>query len=196
MKLVFHNPNDKPIKLLKPMLEERFIGNLNVLLYDKNNKYLCSSQSLPLAPNQLKKITFVYIEILPKKNYEIVFDLRRLITTSLEPGVYSMRFEYENKHGADCVKNFVSVNKPTITIDPPDNLMGPGYLSKKKVLDIAKKKANGMAYDRSKPIKISLDEGIYTVTFPFEPQGRFKTEMWVKYRIDAKSGKVMSVMAP
>ena len=55
-----------------------------------------------------------------------------------------------------------------------------------------------MKYDKSKPIKISLDEGIYTIIFPNNlPKGYFGSNYAAIITIDAKSGRVLkSIAAP
>ena len=173
MRLVFHNSNSKIIKILNPISQNRFISNIVIRCYDKNNKNVSGHYSSISLPQNLKKIQYKYIEILPNKKYKITLDLSKLLAIPLKPGKYQVKLQYENKLGKDCVKKFLIKNTLSINIAPPDNLMKPSYISQKKALEIAKK-ANGMKYDKSKPIKISLDEGIYTIIFPNNlPKGYF-----------------------
>ena len=69
------------------------------------------------------------------------------------------------------------------------------YISREKALEIARK-ANMMNYDKSQEIRIYLAGGIYTIIFPIKlPPGALGPDYAAKIEIDAKSGKVISVMA-
>ena len=53
-----------------------------------------------------------------------------------------------------------------------------------------------MNYDKSQEIRIYLAGGIYTIIFPIKlPPGALGPDYAAKIEIDAKSGKVISVMA-
>lgn len=58
-------------------------------------------------------------------------------------------------------------------------------------------KANMLNYDKSGKIKISLKDGVYTVTLPSPPlpPNSLGPDFAAKVEIDAKSGKVLSIMA-
>ena len=69
------------------------------------------------------------------------------------------------------------------------------YISKEKALEIARK-VNMMNYDKSQEVRIYLKGGVYTIIFPIKlPPGALGPDYAAKIEINAKSGKVISVMA-
>ena len=69
-------------------------------------------------------------------------------------------------------------------------------ISESEAIDIALK-ANMLNYDKAGKIRVTLERGIYTVILPFHPLPRnsIGPDFAAKIKIDAKTGKVISIMA-
>ena len=191
------NNGDVPLKLLYP--------------YDAKGNYLCVFNFTCICKNMrwesvspvekradlIHPKNFKYIEILPKKDADIKVMLDKILIPELFPGNYTITMTYHNKMGGDCFIGAIKArNKIDITIlDEKEDEPKPGYISKAEAETIAKKE-NQCRYDTSQKIKVFLKNGIYTVTFPNKlPQNSLGPDFAAKIKIDAKTGKVISIMA-
>lgn len=191
------NNNSVPVKLLSP--------------YDKKGKYLSGfeficvradksweSTSIFEQSRDINNLDFLnYIDILPDHEESILIMLNEILTPKLLlPGEYKITMAYRNILGENFLVGHVkAVNEVSVVIgDEVEETPKPEYISKAEAINIAIK-TNKLEYDKSQEIKVFLKDGIFTVTFPFKlPKGARGPDFSSKIKIEAKTGKIVSVM--
>ena len=195
IRVIFTNAQEKPIRLLKlTSKKDTYLNALWVTCYDKNGLAKTNSGTSFITPPGDDLLE--YISLNPKDSFCIDVDLNGLLRPPLKPGKYRLELEYHNSYGDKCVKGSVKAeNELAIVIAGPDNEFKKGYFSKEEVIPIAQK-AHNMNYDKSKPLEVYLDEGTYTVIFSNKlTPGARVGDYAAKVKIDAKTGKVLQVLA-
>ncbi|MDD4181511.1 MAG: PepSY domain-containing protein [Victivallaceae bacterium] len=194
VKVTFTNNQDKPIRLLKLTDKNgRYLHALSFGCYDKQGRAQTGSGFTPKNPP--KDDLLEYISLNPKEFWGVEIDISKLLRPRPEPGEYRLELRYHNLYGDKCVKGLIKAeNTLTIALAEPDNKLKLGYISKEEAVAIAKK-AYSMQYDKNQSLKISLDEGIYTVVFPVDiPKDTWGPSYAAKVKIDAETGKVLQVL--
>lgn len=184
------SPTESEVLLQKDV--STIIRNINIELYDKNKAMLLSikpdSEGCHFPDWKMLLPARVSIAV-PLPLDTVLFD------ENIKYGRYFIRIHY----------GYFDVNKKYIILY--SSQLTPYSVSEKQPIqdkniseDEAKAiaiKANRLNYDKSKDIQVSLKNGIYTVIFPFRtlPPNSIGPDFAAKVEIDAKSGKVLSVMA-
>lgn len=197
VKITFSNNTEKTVRILKPFNTKGVY--LNTLWFNcrklVDNKILSSSKVINKTNSNLNEKLFEYVPLAPKESFSMILNISKLLKPKLPPGQYVISLIYNNEYGMNCIKEPLQSNELLLKIIEQDEAMKPSYISKTEAHKIAKK-AHKMNYDKSIPPLITLQDGIYTVTFRVKlPKGVRGPNYAAQVKIDAKTGKVVEVLA-
>lgn len=189
LNIIIYNAENKQQRIFLPKQWSHLFGFFFMVNIEGSDSMVLPGGKISLIPDNYR-----YIILNPKEMFGIKINLSEIFP-KLKPGKYKIKIQYNNQYGKDCFKGSIEAkNKLTIVIAEPDNKFEQGYISEEQAISIAKK-AHHMKYDKTQPLKTSLDEGIYTVIFPNKlPPGAIGGDYAAKIKIDAKTGKVLQVL--
>lgn len=166
------------------------MDNIEVKFYDEKTHFLFS-----IKPDfRKRRLPDWKIFIPAQASIVIPFSLDNIfLEKKMKAGKYYIQIHYGH---FDLQDKYITLYSSKLIPYLISTKQQDKIISESEAIDIALK-ANMLNYDKAGKIRVTLERGIYTVILPFHPLPRnsIGPDFAAKIKIDAKTGKVISIMA-
>jgi hypothetical protein len=189
LKLIFLNFSAQEKNILRPVISHDFIF------------YIKDERGLVVAKSEVKKSSEQHrqnkFSLLPNESLCIEFSLCDFLSIKKLTGEFNIYLEFSDQSSYADSRDFLLFSPLSINLSPESNDNSISFIDAMKAAQeaLSNEMQEIIKKENTPPIVFYMDN-VFTVTFPYKSLSAHRgPDFLFRVRIDAKTGKVLSIMA-